>query len=70
LTIHEVYRLSELEEIVGDLHSLEITDIGLIALIGKIQVILPEELAGMMQGLIGRRVSVLKLDGYHLHHLE
>ena len=70
MTIHELYRLSELEEIVGDLRSVENTDIGLVAVIGKISVLLPEELASKLQGLIGRRVGVLRLDGFRVRCLE
>jgi hypothetical protein len=70
LTIHEVYRLSELEEVLGELHSVEITEIGSVAVIGKIAVWLPEELAEQLKGLIGRRVAILRLDGYHFRCLD
>jgi hypothetical protein len=70
MTIHEAYRLSELEEVLGELHSIEITEIGLIAVIGKITVLLPEELADKLQGLVGRRIGILRLDGYHVHCLD
>jgi hypothetical protein len=68
LTIHEPHRLSELEEVLGNLRSIEITEIGLIAVIGKVSVLLPDadELVGKLQGLIGRRVDLLRLEGYHL----
>ena len=59
-------RLSELEEVLGELHSVENTEIGLIAVIGKVSVLLPEELAGKLQGFIGRRVAMLRLEGYHV----
>ena len=45
MTISEAYRLSELEEVLGELHSVEIEELGLVAVIGKITVLLPEELA-------------------------
>lgn len=70
LTVFEAYRLSELEEVLGELHSIEITEIGLVAVIGEIKVLLPEELAGRLKVLIGRRVGVLKLNGYHLRRQE
>jgi hypothetical protein len=70
LTIHEAYRLSELEEVLGELHSIEMTEIGLIAAIGNISVLLPEELAGQLNGLIGRRIGLLRLDGYHVRLLD
>ena len=66
MTIHEGYRLSELEMVHGDLHSVENSDIGLIAVIGEITVILPEELAGQLQALVGKRIGILRLDGYHV----
>ena len=72
MTIREHYRQSELEEVLGELHSLEITEIGLIAVIGKISVLLPEdkELATKLRDLIGRRVAMLRLDGYHVRCIE
>jgi hypothetical protein len=70
LTIHEPYRLSELEEVLGDLDSVENTEIGLVALISKISVLLPEELAGKLQGLVGKRIGILRLDGYHVRCLD
>lgn len=70
LTAHYVYRLSELEEVIGELCDIEITKIGLVAVIGKISVLLPEELAEQLKGLIGRRIAVLRLDGYHLRRLD
>jgi hypothetical protein len=69
LTIHETYRLSDLEEVIGVLHNIEITEIGLIAIIGKISVLLPEELAAKLQGLTGHRVGVLRLEGYRVRDL-
>ena len=59
-------RLSELEEVLGELHSVENTEIGLIAVIGKVSVLLPEELAGKLRGMVGRRIGILRLDGYHV----
>jgi hypothetical protein len=70
LTIHDAYRLSELEEVLGDLHCIKMTEIGLIAVIGKVSVQLPYELEGKLQGLVGRRVGVLKLEGYHVRYLD
>jgi hypothetical protein len=70
LTVHESYRLSELEEVLGELQNIEITEIGMIAVIGNISLLLPEELAIQLKGLIGRRVAVLRLDGYHVRCLE
>lgn len=63
------YRLSELEEVVGTLHSVDNADIGIIAVIGKIAVWLPEGLAVELNGLIGQRVAVLRLDGYRVRCL-
>jgi hypothetical protein len=66
----EAYRLSELEEVLGELQSIEITDIGMITIIGKIKVLLPEELAENLQGLIGKRIGILRLDGYRVRCLD
>jgi len=70
LTIHEAYRLSELEMVHGDLLSVENKESGLIAVIGKISVSLPEELAGQLLALVGKRIGILRLDGYHVRCLE
>jgi hypothetical protein len=70
LTISEAYRLSELEEVLGELHSVEIEELGLVAVIGKITVLLPEELAEKLQALVGKRIGILRLDGYHVRCLE
>jgi hypothetical protein len=70
LTLHETYRLSEYEEVLGVLHSIEDTDMGLIAVIGKISVLLPDELAESLLGLVGKKVAILRLDGYHTRCLN
>jgi hypothetical protein len=70
LTIHEPYRLSEFEEVLGDLNSVKNTEIGLVAQISKISVLLPEELAGDLQSLVGKRIGILRLDGYHIRCLS
>jgi hypothetical protein len=70
LNLPEAYRLSELEEVVGTLHSITITDIGLVAVIGWISVWLPDDLEEMLKSLNGRRVAILRLDGYHVRCLE
>ncbi len=70
MTISEAYRLSELEEVLGELHSVEIEELGLVAVIGKITVLLPEELAEKLQALVGKRIGILRLDGYHVRCLE
>ena len=70
MTIHEAHRLSELEEVLGELHCVENTEIGLIAVIGKISVLLPENLAMKLQGMLGRRVAVIRLEGYRLRCLD
>jgi hypothetical protein len=66
LSVNEVYRLSEYEEVLGVLHSVENTDMGLIAVIGNISVLLPDELAESLLDLAGEKVAILRLDGYHL----
>jgi len=66
LTIHDAYRQLELEEVLGELHSIEVTNVGPIALIGEISVLLPEELVEQLKDLIGRKIGILRLDGYHV----
>ncbi|MGD0952259.1 MAG: hypothetical protein ABR985_07675 [Methanotrichaceae archaeon] len=62
--------MAEFDEVLGLLHSIHLTEYGLLVLIGEIQVLLPEELAGKLEGLMGRRVGILRLDGYRLRCLE
>ena len=63
-------RLEELEEVLGPLHSVENTDMGLITLIGNITVLLPDELANSLLGLVGKKIAILRLDGYHTRCLN
>ena len=64
------YRMGELDEVIGDLHHIENTEIGLIALIGKVPVLLPEGLAGKLGGLVGKRIGILRYEGYHMRCLD
>ncbi len=66
---HEAYHMSELDEVLGPLYSIEDVEGGIVALIGRIYVYLPPELSETLQGLIGRRVGVLRLEGYHVRAL-
>lgn len=70
--IHEPKRLAELEEVVGKLRSIETIDIGQVAHIGKFCVLLPEneDLIGKLQCLVGRRMAMLRLDGFHVRCLD
>lgn len=68
--INKPYRMAELEEIVGDLHSIDQTDIGLVALIGKVPVILPFEMNETLRDLVGKRIDILRLEGYKVRCLE
>jgi hypothetical protein len=70
LIINEPRRLAEREEVLGELHNFRITEIGLIATIGKITVSLPIELANSLTGLEGQRVGILRLDGYHVRRFD
>ncbi len=63
------YRMRDLDEVRGDLHCIEEAEGGCLALIGKIPVLLPEELDGKLQGMVGRRVGILRLDGWHIRDL-
>jgi hypothetical protein len=64
------YRLKELEEVRGDLRRIEKAEDGCLVLIGKIPALLPEELAGKLKSLEGRRVGVLRLEGFHVRDLS
>ena len=64
------YRMRELDEVRGDLHHIEEAEGGCLALIGKIPVLLPEELAGKLHGMIGRRVGILRSERYRVVDLS
>jgi hypothetical protein len=70
MNTNELYRMVEFDEVLGDLHDIEETERGLIALISKVPVLLPEELAGKLQGLVGKRIGILRLNGYHIRCLD
>ncbi|MCJ7443890.1 MAG: hypothetical protein MUO26_05075 [Methanotrichaceae archaeon] len=67
---NSTYRMAELDEVVGDLYSIERTEVGLLALIGKVSVLLPEELAGKLSTLVGKRIGIIRLDGYRVRCLN
>jgi hypothetical protein len=69
MTIHEAYRMSELDEVVGELHSIEEGEGRLLALIGQIPVVFPEEMGSRLKELLGKRIGILKLSGYRVRVL-
>jgi hypothetical protein len=62
LTVFETYRLSSYEECTGVLNKLHVENGLLIALIDKISLALPLEMAEKMRPHIGKRVSILHVD--------
>jgi hypothetical protein len=64
IVAQEIYHMSELDEVLGLLNGIEEFESGIVALIGRIPVYPPLELSEKLQGLIGRRVGVLRLEGY------
>lgn len=66
IVAQKIYHMSELDEVLGILNAIEEFEGGIVALIGKIPVYLPSELTVKLQGLMGRRVGVLRLEGYHV----
>ena len=70
MTHHEVYRMRELDEVLGPLNGLEVADGWLLALIGKIPVLLPMELQDRLQSLLGKRIGILRLDGYRVRCID
>lgn len=69
MNLHEAYRMTDLDEVLGPLHAIEENDIGLIALIGKIPVLLPREMGPRLRELIGQRIGILRYGGYRLRVL-
>ena len=70
MTIHEVYHMRELDEVLGPLNSLEEANGWLLALIGKIPVLLPMDLQDRLQSHLGKRIGVLRLDGYRVRCID
>jgi hypothetical protein len=70
LIINEPRLLAEFEEVLGTLQSIEMTEIGIIAHIGKVSVLLPKEMASDLDGLVNTRMGLLRLDGYHVRCLD
>lgn len=66
----EVYRMRDLEEVLGDLHHIEEDEGGIIALIGKIPVLLPLELSETLQTLVGQRIGVIRIGEYRARALR
>lgn len=66
IVAQKIYYMSELDEVLGPLNAIEEYEGGIVALIGKIPVYLPSELTVKLQCLIGRRVGVLRLEGYRV----
>ncbi|OPY54063.1 MAG: hypothetical protein A4E48_00449 [Methanosaeta sp. PtaU1.Bin060] len=67
----EAYRMRDLDEVRGDLQHIEEAGGGVLALIGKIPVILPPELEPHLREMVGRKCAILRLDGkYHVRDLE
>jgi hypothetical protein len=66
MTIHEPYHMNELDEFVGELHNIEEMEGRLLALIGRIPVVLPEEMESRLKELLGKRIGILKLSGYRV----
>jgi hypothetical protein len=62
LTVFETYRLSFYEECTGGLNKLHVENGLLIALIGKIYLVLPIEMEEKMRLHIGKRISLLRCD--------
>jgi hypothetical protein len=58
----KMYRLDYFEEIVGVLHEIMDQDDTLIAIIGKIHLVLPSELGQSLRPLIGQKVAILRTD--------
>jgi len=61
--------MEELMEVRGPLHHIEEHEGRCLALIGKIPVLLPQDLAPRLQDLLGRKIGVLRLEGYRIRDL-
>lgn len=66
----EPFHIPELGEVLGQLYGIEEIDGDCLALIGKIPTALPAELMPKLKSLVGRRIGILRLDGYHVRRLE
>ncbi|MCJ7444182.1 MAG: hypothetical protein MUO26_06585 [Methanotrichaceae archaeon] len=62
--------MAELDEVVGDLRSIEEIDFRLLALIGMMRIILPSEMSEDLRALIGKRIGILRLDGFRVRCMD
>jgi hypothetical protein len=62
MTIHEAYRMRHWDEILGHVHRIEELDDYCLALIGKILVTLPKEMATRLKETKGQRIGILRTD--------
>ena len=58
----KIYRLSLFEEAAGLLHELLVEPEMLIASVGKIHLMLPQEMESSLRPLIGQRIAILHTD--------
>jgi hypothetical protein len=63
------YIMRNLDEVRGQLYRIEEADGNLLVLVGEISVILPMELASKLKELQGKKIGILRLDGYRLRAL-
>lgn len=66
LTVHEAHRLNELEEACGKLLRVSKVDGFTIAVFAWGEIALPADMAGKLSELVGRRVGIIRLDGYRV----
>ncbi len=65
------FRHRERDEVRGVLHGIEKSPDGdIVALIGKIPTWLPPEMELPLKEMIGRKIGILRLDGYRLRCLD
>lgn len=57
-----LYRLTLFEEAAGLLHGLLVEPEMLIACVGKIHLMLPQEMESSLRPLIGQRIAILRTD--------
>lgn len=63
-------RMHEHDRICGLLEHIEFIKEGLLAVIGGIPILLPIELDEKLSDMVGHKIAILKLSGFHFRELK
>ena len=64
-----LYKMKELDEVRGPLQHIETIPGGLIAIIANIPILLPLEMEGKLQNMLGHNLGILRCEGYRFREI-